>query len=331
MRTKLFSILGAFVVLLSSCWKDEEPFILAPPTGTTQAEISLGPTYDKMVYFNVHTQEFLIRDFKSWDLSFQAGENDFYIFLNSGNLMLVHETNLTDFDENYTLVSGQEWRFDVPSGNLDSTAIGKWWNVDGTSKKRVYVIDMGITFTQGERYKKFQIEKADETGYWVNVGDLNDKTTNQSYFIPKSEERNLAHLSIADGKVITDIEPEKDNWDIWFTTYNHIFYDQGPNPVPYQLRGALQNPNGVLVYEERNKTFEEIDIDYAGSVQLSANADVIGYDWKDYNQTTGRYTVDNTVTYIIKTVSGYYYKLRFIDYYDSDGFVGTPVFELQRL
>jgi hypothetical protein len=333
MRYKIFSILVVFVVLLSSCWKDEEPFILPAAGDAIQSEVSLGPTYDKMIYFNVNTQEFVIRDFKSWDLSFQTGENEFHVFLNTGNLMLVHETNLTDFDATYSLVSGMEWRYDLPNGNLDSTAIGKWWSgADGTSKGLVYVIDMGITYTEGERYKKFQVEKADATGYTINIGDLNDNTTNRSFFIPKDDKRNLAHFNITSGTVITDLEPEKDNWDLWFTSYNHIFHDQGPEPIPYQVRGVLQNSaNGVRVYEERTKSFDEIDIDYAASLSLDDDADVIGYDWKNYDQDAGRYTVDNSITYIIKTVSGYYYKVRFIDYYDQNGLVGTPVFDLQRL
>lgn len=332
MRYKIFSILSVFVVLLSSCWKDEEPYILPAPSEAIQQDVSFGPTYNKMIYFNVHTQDFLVRDIASWDLSFQAGEKDFHVFLNTGNLMLVHETNLTDFNATYTLVDGLEWRFDLPNGDLDSTAIGEWWNgTDGSSKKLVYVIDMGITYTQGNRYKKFQIEKADETGYWINTGDLNDANSNSSFFIPKADKRNLSHFNITTGNIITDMEPENDNWDLWFTSYNHIFHDQGPKPVPYQVRGALQNPNGVLVYEERTKSFEEIDLDYAGTVQMSSDADVVGYDWKAYDQTAGRYTVDNTVTYIIKTVSGYYYKLRFIDYYDINGLVGTPTFDIQRL
>jgi len=226
-----------------------------------------------------------------------------------------------------------EWKYDVPNGSKDSIAIGKWWTgTSGISKGLVYVIDMGIGYTSGERYKKFQIEKADTKGYTINIGDLNDNTTNKSFFIPKGDKRNLAHFNITTRAVITDIEPEKDNWDLWFTSYNHIFHDQGPEPVPYQVRGVLQNTaNGVRVYEEEVKSFDEIDIEYAASVNLNSDADIIGYDWKVYDQDAGRYTVDNTRTYIIKTVSGFYYKMRFTDYYDIDCLIGNPSFDLQRL
>ncbi len=80
-----------------------------------------------------------------------------------------------------------------------------------------------------------------------------------------------------------------------------------------------------------NKKFEDIDITYAMGVKLTKRADVVGYEWKSYNQGTGRYTVDITRTFIIKTISGYYYKFRFIDFYNDKGVKGAPTFEMQRL
>jgi hypothetical protein len=108
--------------------------------------------------------------------------------------------------------------------------------------------------------------------------------------------------------------------------------DNAGTLMPYGLTGVLINGNGVEGWKETNKSFDDIDINYAKSVQLSTNAEAIGWDWKSYNQTSGRYTVNKTVTYIIKPVtSDYYFKLRFIDYYDDKGVKGTPTFDLQRL
>lgn len=333
MRAKVLSILSVFVVLLSSCWKGEEPFVLSAPSGgVEQQELTLGEDYDKIVYFNVNNREFLIRNLADWHLGFQAGEDELYVKMNTGNRLLIHETNLTDFTANYTIVDGMEWKYDVPSGNLDSTAIGKWWsNTNGESKKLVYVLDMGDTYTNGERYKKFQVEKADETGFWVKTGDLNDNTTNKDIFVAKDSKRNYSYLNIETNEVKTDLEPEKDNWDLLFTRYTYVFHDQGPEPIPYQVTGVLLNPNGVVAYQEDKKKFEDIDIDYALSINFSDADDVIGYDWKSFDIDAGRYTVNSSRTFIIKTISGYYYKMRFIDYYDKNGVKGTPVFDLQRL
>lgn len=331
MRNKILTLLSVGTLLLSSCWKEDDAYYLPPSSGAVQQELSLGENYDKIVYFNVDKREFMIRYLEDWDLGFEAGANEFHVVTNTGKGLLVHETNLTDINDPYTIVDGMEWRYDMPSGNKDSTAVGKWWNgADGTSKNIVYVVDMTVNYKQGNRYKKIQIEKADETGFWVKTGDLNSNTIN-SYFIPKDPTRNFSYLDITTGKIQADMEPAKDNWDLVFTRYSHVFYDQGPKPLPYLVTGVLLNGNGVKAYEESNRTFEDIDLDYALSIKFTNDADVIGYDWKAYNQTSGRYTVNSNTTYIIKTISGYYYKLRFIDYYDSNGVKGTPVFEMQRL
>jgi len=332
MRNKILTLLSVGTLLLSSCWKDEDAYHLPPSGGAIQQELSLGADYDKIVYFNVDKRTFMVRYLADWDLGFEASANGLHVITNTGKGLLVHETNLTDINASYVVnIPGLEWRFDVPSGNKDSTAVGQWWSgADGTSKNIVYVVDMTVNYKQGERYKKIQIEKADETGFWVKTCDLNGSNVT-SYFIPKDTTRNFSYLDITTGKIQVDMEPAKDDWDLVFTRYSHIFYDQGPDPLPYLVTGVLLNSNGVQAYEERIRSFDDIDIEYATNIKFTNNANTIGYDWKYYNQTSGRYTVDNSRTYIIKTISGYYYKLRFIDYYDSNGVKGTPVFDMQRL
>lgn len=331
MRIKIFSILSVCTLLLSSCWKDEDAYVLPPSGGAVQQELSLGENYEKIIFFNVDKRQFLVRNLSDWDLAFACPDGNLHIKLNTGKELLVHETPETDINANYTIIQGMEWRYDVPSGNLDSTAVGEWWsNGNGTSKMKMYVVDMGINYKGGERYKKIQVQKADNTGFWIKAGDLN-KNNVADYFIPKDAKYNYAYLDLTTGQIETDLEPEKDNWDLVFTRYTHIFHDQGPTPIPYQVTGVLLNPNGVQAYEERDMKFDDITIDYAQNLNFTNNADVVGYDWKDYNQTTGRYVVYSNRTYIIKTISGYYYKMRFIDFYDLQGKKGNPVFDLQRL
>ena len=57
----------------------------------------------------------------------------------------------------------------------------------------------------------------------------------------------------------------------------------------------------------------------------------IGWDWKQYDMSSGPYTVDVTKNYIVKNQNGLYFKLRFIDFYDDIGEKGAPKFELQKL
>ncbi len=333
MRIKALGILTAVVVTLSSCWKEDERFVLQPAGNVTQTQVKMGESYDKIIYFNINTQNFMVRNLADWDFAFENTEKGLHIRMNGGKGFRAHETSETDFAVGYTIVKGHEFKYDAPNGHLDSTAIGEWWsNTDGTSKGKLYIINTDPTKTSGTaHYKRFQVQKADNTGFWVKVGNLDGNVEEKTYFIPKDEKYNYSYLNIATGEVKTDMEPEKGEWDIVFTRYQHVYHDQGPEPLPYQVTGVLLNPNGVRAYEETKKKFEDINLDYALGLTYTADADVIGFDWKYYNQTTGRFTVNPKMVYIIKTVSGYYYKLRFIDFYDDKGVKGNPLFDLQRL
>ena len=59
--------------------------------------------------------------------------------------------------------------------------------------------------------------------------------------------------------------------------------------------------------------------------------DGIGHDWKYYDFDAGIYTIRPNMNYLIRSVTGYYFKLRFTAFYNRDGLKGYPVIEYQRL
>ena len=64
-------------------------------------------------------------------------------------------------------------------------------------------------------------------------------------------------------------------------------------------------------------------------INFSDKQNEIGYNWK--NWTGSEYTINTNYTYIIKSVSNRYFKLRFVDFYNSSGERGFPTFEFQEL
>jgi len=58
---------------------------------------------------------------------------------------------------------------------------------------------------------------------------------------------------------------------------------------------------------------------------------VIGYEWKYYNFDAALYTIEPGLAYVIRDRDGFYYKLRFIDFYSEGGEKGYPKFEYVRL
>jgi hypothetical protein len=121
----------------------------------------------------------------------------------------------------------------------------------------------------------------------------------------------------------------KEEWDIQFTQYTHIF--EGNPPTPYLVSGALSNRYMVDVAEVFDKDFSEITLEDATIYPFSKDINTIGYDWKEYSFNSGGYSIFSDKNYLIKTAEGKYYKFHFIDFYDASGNKGTPTFEFQEL
>src|SRR5690606_32914488 len=101
--------------------------------------------------------------------------------------------------------------------------------------------------------------------------------------------------------------------------------------IAYLVTGCLNNRNGVEVAHVFNKDFESITLSDINLYSFSVATNGIGYNWKEYNFDTGNYAIFSHHNYLIKTTEGKYYKLHFIDFYDSSGVKGTPTFEFQEL
>lgn len=60
---------------------------------------------------------------------------------------------------------------------------------------------------------------------------------------------------------------------------------------------------------------------------------MIGFEWKSINLSAPllHYNVKSYLTYILKDQHGYYWKLRFLDFYNAQGEKGYPKLEYQQL
>jgi hypothetical protein len=110
-----------------------------------------------------------------------------------------------------------------------------------------------------------------------------------------------------------------------------LYTDEG-DPYPYLVTGTLINRSGVAVGRDTVHPFSSITKDLIPSIpEYSTSLDAIGYDWKYYNFSSGAYTVLTNLSYIVRSKSGVWYKLRFIGFYDKNGSKGYPAIEFQAL
>lgn len=308
--------------MFASCEMKETPVPLPPAGEAENAEVNMGSNYASQIFFDLETGKAVSQNLKAdWDLGFEADAEGFHIVMNTGKSMFSYNAGTNNFETADTAGKMAVKLYDVPSGNLDSTAIGDW-----RTAKNVYFIDRGYDASANHiGYKKIQFLNVDAHSFEFKMSDLNGDNLVQKK-IDKDSNYNFVFLSMTTGNT-AKVEPPKKDWDIVFTQYTYIFFE--PEFMPYLVTGCLLNRYNTTGAKDSLVTFASIDLAKAEETTLSKSIDVIGYDWKTFNGT--KYSVNSAMNYVIKNRHGNYYKLHFLDFYSPTGEKGNPVFEFQKL
>ncbi len=311
------------------CIPEEDPIAPFDRGGVSDVVVGMGSDYNTRLYFDLGTGT-VVKQGKitDWDLGFLCDEGEYRIVLNGAQIMSAADAGLQEF-EAVTSLSGLEWKYDHPSGNSDSTAIGIWWRGEGKSvdsRGHVYVVDRGYDAAGTSLgFVKIVLLGADATGWYVRFALL-DNSMDRTVMIRRDPSRNLVGLSFTSGEPV-EVEPPKDQWDILFTRYTHLFYD--PEFTPYSVTGVLLNRYNTTAAVDSVRSFDEVTVETVTSLDYSSRLDGVGYDWKFYDFTEG-YIIRSPV-YVIRDAEGFTYKLVFTDFYNGEGEKGYPAFRLQRL
>ena len=334
MRLKINIILLLLLIVFSSCFKEEEMVEPHKPGDVFTSSVKLGQYYKFQVYFDLSTgMDVASNDRNIWDLGFDASDEGWNITLNSSKFMYAANTGLTDF-QSVTDTAGLDWNFDNANGHPDSTAIREWLKItltDTSYPKNVYVIDLGLNelgVPQG--LKKVIFEELKNGLYNFKFANV-DGSEEYSFTITKDPSLNIVCFSFEDGGKQIEIQPEKNGWDLLFTQYTDLLYTNENDPYPYIVTGVLLNSNSVEAAFDTTMNFNDISIDNILDFDFSSAQNKIGYDWKYYDFDNTVYTVFSNYNYIIRDVEGYFYKLRFIGFYNNQGEKGFPTIEYQKL
>lgn len=317
--------IAVFVLVFIACEKPEQP---VKPAESQALTAGMGDDYSNMLYFNVQTGTFVKQlPHFDYDLQFETTPEGRYIYLNSSNFMLVRNRGAVAFESVTDTMGSEKWLYDYPTGEPERTAIGKWFNADGTSKNEVFVVNRGFD-AKGVNigFAKLQIISADKDGYSMRIGSL-DNTLDTVVTITKDDEKNLMQFWF-ESLAVEDIEPNKNNWHFHFSQYTDYDITEDGDTLGYLVRGVLINTSNTAVSRLDNEDWNAIDRTFAESLTYSSNRNVIGYDWKAFSLDSGIYEVLPDIIYIIRDISGNYYKLRFVDYYNDMGQKGYAKFEI---
>jgi hypothetical protein len=336
--TLIFTLLLS--LLLASCFKEDERVAPYIPGDVNTALVVMMEDYRYQSFFSLRNGKVIDSLYKyDWDLALTTKDDDYTLYPNTSLFMKVAHTGKLNFDSTYVVNDNTIWEFDSSDGDSTGNAIGRWWLTPDSSlveKGEVLLIDRGIDF-DGLPLGYLKIQPSFNPGnqnVQIKLAKL-DGTEERTFEFNKLANLPFVTMSFTTGFNSPQPFPPSDQWELWFTQYTTLLYTDEGDAYPYLVTGALINKEFITVALDTVNPFNEVNREIAETISFTDQLDVIGYDWKKINGdvTSGdiTYIPRNNYVYIIRTSAGYYYKLRFIDFYNNEGKKGYPKFEYQLL
>jgi len=321
---KTFKIFTFFLVLtLYSCLPKEKPVAPHKAGNINTVQIEMEFPYKNQVFYNCELNKIVSTNTRfDWDLAFESNGN--HIRLNIAKAMFATNMGAVEFNSVST-ANNVNWLWDNSNGNLDSLALNAWL----INSNNVFIIDRGYD-NDGNHfgYYKAIFQEATSNSFTFKFAKL-DGSEETTYTIIKDKTTNFTSFSFSNGGKTVNVEPNKDTWDLEFTNWQHYFSNL---PLPFVLTQCISNKyNGVKVAEINNNSFSNVVLKDTANYTFTSYADEIGYDWKIRNSQDNSFEINPNKFFIIKTKIGFFYKLRFIDFYNEEGEKGYPKFEIQKL
>jgi len=316
-KIKLWLPLILVALFSASCEKKEIPATPYDRGSAIENTLKLGENYSNQLYFNLKENRIVKQNSKmDWDFALSC-EADPVIVLNTSRNMLAGITPHTQLEQVKDTV-GIKLVMDFPSGNKDSLSIGRLNRFD-----KVFAVWMGYGL-DGEDLglMKIKFEAKSNGDVYFEYGKINDLSFKSGVLKPDDQYNHVFYSMINHQKA--DIEPLKTTYDLWFTQYLHFFLE--PEITPYLVAGALLNPYQTAATKVIKNDFTEVSLSDTIQFPFSLNRDEIGYDWKKFSLSENTYTLAPNYNYIVKVQTGFYFRLKFTDFYDENGFRGAPSF-----
>ena len=281
--------------------------------------ISIGAGYSQQVWYKLETDKEVKSAANNWDLAFSTrGNRDATIWVNpSASLyratvpasawatMTVDTLTLTaekqQFNADTVWYNGA---FNYTGDNLFNYGWGTYniisHNVVGDS---VYVMK-----TLSGAWKKILIEKlAYDTSYFVKYADLNG-ANEKSFEVKKNNFKGkyFGYFSFTTHATL-DRDPLSKDWDLTFWRYIGLTPDPNTGKLQnYPLTGALSSEDVKIAKAIRDTTNDKTE-----NLNFQSKINVIGADWKNFDQANNRWSLVDSTAYFIKTANGKIYKIIF--------------------
>ncbi len=302
------------VVLLMSCEKEELPKPIIDIQGSVYQTLEMGEEYTSHIGFSLQSSEVYQINSIDWDLYIYPNRE---VRINTSRFMKVLEIDEANrFEDTF---HDSVFVYDDYS-NEESD-----FKIKLTDKEQYYIIDLGRNIV-GEVLQKvdckmklvedklhLEYKQRLEDTWKLKILDLS--ASSGVFFSFLTEETMFNNLFVES--------------DFYCGGYITRFVDAD---LDYLVRGVLLNmSNTIEIAIATDLEYEAINLSNIAHYNFSKHIDKIGYDWKVYDLDKGLYIIDQSKVYVIRYANGLIYKLKFIDYYNSEGKKGYPMISFELL
>ena len=303
LKSKLIIIASLF---LASCFSKEEP--IEPKLRLNQAvELDAGESRTEISFYSLELDKLMGKAKpEDWDL---------YVTPTKIQINYFRSIRVAPFSK--------EWHNQLDTVGLVFNYLTdknpqRMWEIDLDS---TYVLDMGVD-SKFEHMGVIKLKVSKSGGdYIIQYGPIES-----AFELVESVSGSEFYYSIGQKSKIE--LPTESEYDIAFGKYTE-FVVIGDEEADYLVLGAILGSASAVATQ---LPFEEItatDVDTAMFDIHQKNA--IGWDWKSYSLDKGAYEIDQDKSYLVKTDSGFKYKLRVVNFYNNKGVSGHPTFEYKLL
>jgi len=293
-----------------------------------------GPSQANQVYIDLSSGAMTTVPRVSWDLGFYSGD-EFRVILNNSVKMSTKSMGNSDMtavvaqDDSMLIVqgAGNVEQVDNPSGIITGTAITEI--SENEEDNYVYLINLGSNPSENapvlgsvaadtgshRGWKKVRILR-DGTGYKIQYADLNATSYNE-VSIAKNVAYNFTFFSF-DSESIVNVEPEKDKWDINFTTFTNVVNFDVPRPYFYPDFVTNNSRGGAMVYSVSTDdiSYDNFSLSDVDNSKFIEDQRGIGSSWRGTSAMgpnglpLSQFVLKDEVFYVLKDPAGNLYKIK---------------------
>lgn len=332
---KLIGFIMIIAALVACKKNNDNP---SNPATNNMDSVTMGQGYQNDIYYSLSDGVVKTQPRTDWDLAFSVPVQTAGIRINEGAGVKFYSYGAANgwgqtFDttgiDHWTALYNDKanWINGAFNRNTDaSNPFNYGWGTYDMGTHNVYADSTYVIVLPDGSYKKFFVKKKNgyTDSYVFSWADLNGSNMEQDSVVGAGyPNKNFIYYSLAN-KMTIDREPDMSTWDLLFTQYvEKVPYGPGMY-LDYEVMGVLTNDSiqTAMVPHAADQA------DYSMAT-FQSDHNVIGWDWKVFDQNTYTYSLATDTTYFVKQTDGSVYQLNFTDFGGSA--TGKVVFERKKV